>query len=159
VVDSTSRAAGYPVGLVASVGDMNRDQRPDLLAGTSELGPPGAYLVFGNGPALVRLAPLRGAVPVARPPRLDLPVLCSGNAARLCRGRVRLVLPGGRTAFAARFRLSTGELRKRTGHLAPPAVRALRLDGNVRMRAIASATDGRGRRAVTSRELYLVDRP
>ena len=132
VVDSTSRAAGYPVGLVASVGDMNRDQRPDLLAGTSELGPPGAYLVFGNGPALVRLAPLRGAVPV---------------------------LPGGRTAFAARFRLSTGELRKRTGHLAPPAVRALRLDGNVRMRAIASATDGRGRRAVTSRELYLVDRP
>jgi FG-GAP-like repeat len=158
VRDRISNAVGFPVGRVAPVGDMNGDRRPDLLAGATELGPPGAWVLFGNGPPLVSVAPLRSAVPVTRPPRLDLPLLCPGNVAWLCRGRVRLFLPNGNAVFAARFRLSAGEFRKRPGRLTTAAVRALRLDGNVRLRAITSATDGRGRRAVTRRELYLVDR-
>lgn len=158
VSHATSNAVGFPVGRVAPVGDMNGDRRPDLLVGAGELGPPGAWVLFGNGPPLVSVAPLRSSVPVARPPRVDLPLLCPGNVARICRGRVRLVLPGGRAVYAARFRLSAGELGKRSGRLRSAAVRAVRLDGNVRVTAIASATDGRGRRAVTREELYLVDR-
>jgi hypothetical protein len=60
--------------------------------------------------------------------------------------------------FTARFRLLAGQLRKRPGRLASAAVRALRLDGNLRLRAITAATDGRGHRAVTRRELYLIQR-
>jgi hypothetical protein len=158
VLDRTSGAAGFPVGRVAPVGDMNGDRRPDLLAGTTHLGPPGAWVLFGNGPPLVSVAPLRSSALVDRPPRLDLPLLCPGNVARLCRGRVRLVLASGKAVFTARFRLAAGELRKRPGRLRPAAVRGLRLDGNVRLNAITAATDGRGRRAVTRRELYLIDR-
>jgi len=152
---TTSGAAGFAAGAVARAGDVNGDGRADVLVPPTSLGPSGTYVLWGLGPPLAEVGPFRSRVFADRRGRIRLRVLCPGNTAGLCRGRVHLSRRGA-TVLRRSFRAAAGSMTTVAGRLPYGLRRVLRRGGTAEVRAVAVARDARGLRGVSRRTLSLL---